>query len=63
MRTKRGDTEGFKFISSFDKFIEPLHLEGKITNPDRSSFMRDYLGLHPVSWKYFTNSGIKKIYK
>ena len=63
MKTRRYTADGYQFISSFDKFIKPLCLEGKIENPDRESFIRDYLGLHHRSWHHFNKSGIRLIYK
>ena len=40
----------------------PYHKDGKIKQPNKESFMVDYLEMDKNSWKNFNNTGIRKIY-
>lgn len=58
----RNSSTGFKFMKKFEIFYPELHKDGKIRQPNKESFMVDYLGMDKNSWKNFRITGIRKIY-
>ena len=59
---ERNSSDGYKFIKKMDRIYPELHKDGKIKQPNKESFMVDYLEMDKNSWKNFNNTGIRKIY-